>query len=236
MAVYAGPNFVDRGLIYCADAGNSRSFTRGTTTIRNASVGITGPEGYIANGTIFSSQNGGIFVMDGTNDTIAVPYRIGWCPQGINGPTNMTLSLWFYYVTVGNVLVKAFDSNIGKYNFTLSSAWFSIGGSANQVFGFSSSEWGGISANVWQNFTFSISSTQLKTYRNGVLTATRSHNITTAYTDPLGPSYTQYVGIGGWPFAGDMNGFVGPLHFYNVVLTDSEIMQNFNSMRRRFNI
>ena len=236
MAVYAGPDFVDRGLIYCADAGNSRSFTLGTTPIRNSVsvTGITGNQGFIANGTIYSPRNGGVFSMDGTNDTIAVPYGIGWCPQGINGPTNMTLSLWFYYITGGNVLVKAFNSGNGKYNFGFSSGWMSIG--AGQVFGFSSSEWGGFSSNIWQNFTFSVSSTQLKTYRNGVLTATRNHNITTAFTGALGNSWEQYVGIGGWPFGGDMNGFVGPLHFYNVVLTDSEIMQNFNSTRGRFNI
>jgi hypothetical protein len=237
MAVYAGPEFADRGLIYCADAGNIKSFRTGSSVIRNAVdvVGITGNQGFIANGTVYSPNNGGIFSMDGTNDTIALPFGLQWCPTGVNGFSNITMSLWFNYVTSSNIIVLALNSSIGKYNYSLSSGWFGVG--AQTAAGFSSSSWGGnILPNIWQNISITISPTVAQIYRNGIFSGSLTHGITTPYTGSLGPPWEQYVGLGGWPFAGDMNGQIGIYHFHNVVLTPSEILQNFNVLRGRYNI
>jgi hypothetical protein len=63
---YGGPIVTD-GLVLAVDAGNLVSYERGSTTTYSLTGSFTGS---LQNGTGFSSNNGGAWSFDGTDDYI----------------------------------------------------------------------------------------------------------------------------------------------------------------------
>ena len=66
MACNAGPDIIEDGLVLCLDAANINSYPKSGTTWTDL-AGFH--DGTLTNGPTFSSDNGGVLVFDGTNDT-----------------------------------------------------------------------------------------------------------------------------------------------------------------------
>lgn len=64
--MYTGPNIVRNGLVLCLDAASLRSYPGSGTTWNDLSGNNN--NGTLTNGPTFNSENGGSIVFDGTND------------------------------------------------------------------------------------------------------------------------------------------------------------------------
>ena len=71
MALQHSPSIVTSGLVLCLDPANLRSYTGSGTTWYDASG--NGKNGTLTNSPMYSSSNGGIFVLDGVNDYVVLP-------------------------------------------------------------------------------------------------------------------------------------------------------------------
>ena len=69
MAINAGPDVIEDGLVLCLDAGNNNSYPKSGTTWSDL-VGTN--NGALTNGPTFDAGNGGGIVFDGTDDKVDV--------------------------------------------------------------------------------------------------------------------------------------------------------------------
>ena len=78
-------------------------------------------------------------------------------------------------------------------------------------------------------FTNNGSSTSIVMYKNGNVVGSKTA------TQSAPTYYNQEVWLGKANFStGQYDGGYGPLMFYNKVLTEAEIAQNYNAMKHRF--
>jgi hypothetical protein len=220
MAFFRGPNVVTNGLVLALDAANPKSYMSGSTTWNDLSGNNN--NGTLTNGPTFSSANGGSIVFDGVNDYINVP-SITWTP------TAFTVN-WF---TFGNTRGSNNNQVIGASN-----GW--------GAFQFHSESQGSIYVgidvgtrlapgtipndtyvlNVYQNFTFTYGSGIGSFFKNGILIASKSMTTPAAWTG-------FYIGDNG---TNTINGLIPLTQIYNRALSASEVLQNYNALKSRFNL
>jgi hypothetical protein len=214
-------NTIDSGLILYLDAGITSSYS-GTGNVWYNFMG-NGIDGNLINGPSYSSNNSGIIRFDGVDDYI----DFGNTAASFS-PNNITVSSFSQIsavVSKNNLL-----SLNGQINFFLPGNRL---GNTYLLYWDSVSLWRNgntltWSNNTWYNFAWTINGTELKFYVNGVLDGTVSlaANIT--------PSGNLRVGLAN---AGEYaTGNISSVYVYNRTLTQTEIQQNFNSARKRFNI
>ena len=237
MSILAGPDIVRDGLVLCLDAGSRKSYP-GTGTVLNDLSGQNN-HGTLTNGPIFNSSNGGNIVFDGVNDYITTPTI---STQFLT--TGLTFSIFLYYIpttTNDNVIC----CGIGNFNGT-GNGWELRfrGNNANAEFSPGRGAGGsGVPARLqaqsytglgWGNRLLCFDVTYVanglaKMYENGNLISTRDYTGvgTSTQTNPIwiGRATDSY-------FPGN----IYSVKVYNRALTLSEIRQNFNITRGRFNI
>jgi hypothetical protein len=225
MSAFGGPNIIEDGLVLYLDAGNRKSYPGSGTTWLDKSG--RGNNGTLINGPTFNSSNGGSIVFDGTNDYITFP------SVTLNTNTGFTIDMWIYINDPQPVY-----SNFWSY-------WLNIGGNG----GF---EWGvyantglqgiflvkdaGASGgptvissyvgNQWANIIFGCNSTIPFIYTNGTLSGTANNfrNINITITEILRGSSRYFKAN------------QASIKFYNRALTASEVLQNYNATKGRFNL
>lgn len=232
------------GLILYLDAGNTSSYSGSGTAWTDISG--YGNNGTLTNGPTYSALNGGYFTFDRVDDYCIVPFS-----TILN---NCTISVWFkatstasyqYLLSLGNGSNTSFafhfdmnDPDLGATGQTMWVYWNS-GGTPYSVLS-RSGTYGDYNDNTWRNYCFvrnNSDASVTKHYMNG---AERTTGVTRAGTQTTqfgnGAGYNINIGRfhtgGGSFFAGN----VAIFQVYNRVLTDTEISQNFNAFRERFNI
>lgn len=229
MTVEAGPNIVNNGLVLSLDAANSRSYPGTGTTWTDLSD--NGNNGTLTNGPTFSSSNNGSIVFDGVNDYIN---GSSFTPN----ITNKTLSGWVKLSSItlqGGGLVNlqstdgaSFDAIV--YNETNNGWGF---GSNN----FARTNWSGVkeTAIEWVNIVATYENLNYKMYRNGVLIYT----LTSFNVLNFNFSCNSLVGLrhtGAAIPAGCLFGNIAQVLIYNRALSATEISQNYNATRGRYNV
>ena len=217
MGLAHSPSIVIDGLRFCLDAANTKSYPGSGTTWTD----ISGKNhaGTLTNGPTFSSDNGGSIVFDGSNDYVnATP---------ITKPASCTFSCWAKSTDVSTVMLF----NAGAH-------------SAGPDLFFHS---GIISWNTWDanNNPFGnvpSSATDGK-YHNYVVVNDSSSNTKLYYdTELLGTAtYKSATGtntlyIGGTTHTYQWSGSISSFMIYDKLLTESEILQNYNSHKGRFGL
>jgi len=86
MACNAGPDIIEDGLVFCVDAANINSYPKTGTTWSDLAGSNNGT---LTNSPTFSSDNGGAFTFDGTNDYVLLPSNL------ITGNGPLSLSFVF---------------------------------------------------------------------------------------------------------------------------------------------
>jgi hypothetical protein len=236
MGISAGPSGVSDGLVFQLDAANLRSYSGSGNTANGLVSGIGGT---LVNGTGFSSANNGSFVFDGTNDYIDVsnPNLLAF------GTNPFTIDLWLYSTYVypgsgynyGTILTSYtnYNSDFGTYFYL---ALFKNAAGLNNIVSFLDSTGNfmgvfgaNINVNEWTNITFTRSGNNLVCYKNGVSVATQSiaNNFSGIRNARIG---------GGVVSINTFQGSIPLMKIYNRTLTPTEIQQNFNAMRERYNI
>ena len=224
MAASDGPRIITDGLVFAVDAADRNSYTNGSNTWYDWSG--NGNNGTLTNGPTFDEANGGSIVFDGTDDYATPNFTL-------NGSQPLTVSCWFNLDTVSknwHSIIDAFkDAN--DRNFQL---WCDNVGKI-RVFHLGSPHSGTytLSPNIWYNAIFTYPGSGLGTlYVNGNITDLNvpkgsggggdiQLNIGRR-TDGSVNSYT--------------NGSISNIHIYNRALTASEISQNYNALKSRFNL
>jgi hypothetical protein len=228
MAVYAGPDIVEDGLVLCLDAGNRRSYPGSGTLINDLSGNNN--NGTLVNGVGYNSANGGSLSFDGVDD-----YCDFFAPSL---GTTTTVEMW---INLGS-------GYSGKmfFGWLLYDVWCGVGNlgynTANgDVYGISASTVSSLGlVNNWKHYVFEMRSDV--SYTNNKI-----------YINTISQTLSQQLGIenvGVRTFNGGNGRISGwrtdtnypmPMNcasfkVYNRALTTQEITQNFNALRGRFNL
>ena len=229
MGIAYNTNIVRDGLVLYLDAANKKSYpaTGSTTTdlINNRSGALT-------NG---ASVSGGAISLDGTNDYVDFASASTFTTLDL---VNKSFQVWIRKTANGSygIIDKDFDNgapNYGGYGFWIQSnnkLWFWNHANLDLLDDGPNT----VTNNVWTNVavTYNYSTFTANFYINGVLNSTKT-NI--SIVEKASTSANLVVGAtrnGVSTFSGS----IGPVMAYNRVLTVSEIQQNLNSMRGRYNV
>jgi hypothetical protein len=232
MAGINGPKIVRDGLILCLDAADRKSYL-GSGTFWN-DLTTNANNGTISGSPTFSNSNGGYFNLDASNDYVD-------CGNGssINfGTGNFTIEIWATRSTNATtnlrLLGKGGDSDaVGSAGFAFfgadSGLTFTINPTAARSFvsaaGYSVGEWFQVVGLIERGVS-------MRAYKNTVLAGST--------TAPSGSVSNASVNLNiGRNTAGAnlyWSGNIAIVRMYNRALSTSEISQNFNAVRKRFNI
>jgi Concanavalin A-like lectin/glucanases superfamily len=221
-----GPQpIVTNGLVLALDAANQKSYTSGSTIWNDLSGNVN--NGTLTNGTTFNSDNGGSIVFDGADDYVSIS-------QNIN-PSNITLE-FFYKTSVSSpyeYLISNSRDCCGTYNgYELQifngvprfSIWNSTQANVNGILTLT---------NQIYHITATYDGTQLKIYQNSLLTVTANSAL------GIGSPASFNLAVGGMGFVPSIYNLTGNIYVgrvYNRALSASEIQQNYNSQKSRFNL
>jgi hypothetical protein len=221
--MFTGPNISTSGLVLALDAANTKSYPGSGTTWTDLSG--NGNNGTLTNGPTFNSANGGNIVLDGVDDYVTCP--LSWTPNSFS-------VYWFLYP-------------LSRYNYNqqiaTTAGWgkfvFHTTGDGSVYVGtdvysrFTPTELGAntIILNTYQQFCFTYDNTSNigRFYKNGNLLATK----TAMGVSETWPNFT----IGNT--SSDSNtvyGRVPIMQIYNRAISASEVAQNYNSQKSRFNL
>ena len=227
-----GPNIVTNGLVLSLDAANPKSYISGSTTWNDISRG--GNNGTLINGPTFNSGNYGSIVFDGVDDYNLVPNN-----PSLQPPTSLTLECLLKpnAIVNGSWIIAYTGPNNGsfvKYGFRVAgssqlSGYINSNGSIAQTFGNT------LAIGSWIHGIITYNGTSAILYCNGVqvsttsLTGSMDYN---AYGSPYFLTMGRKSAIDGQYF----NGSISYARVYNRALSQTEVLQNFNSQKSRFGL
>lgn len=225
--IFGSPPIVTNGLVLNLDAGNTKSYPRSGTVWTDMSG--NGYNGTLINGPIYNSDFGGSILFDGTNDYA----NLG---NPITFTDSFTVSFFFRTTTSGA------SSRVisGMYNGSGADWWTGVNGSNQLNFSFGSPVKIDIPSpitvidGVWRQaicvYNKSINSMFL--YINGILQNSNS-SVTPTVTQPAGNLMLATFGSAlGFYFPGNIASY----QIYNRALSLTEIFQNYNALKSRFNL
>jgi len=219
------PSIVTANLQLYLTAGDTDSYPGSGTSWFDLS-----PNSYtstLINGVGFSSASGGTLTFNGVNQYVNTNNFIN--------AESFSVSSWFRTTTGGIKMIISKETNGGwPWNYRI---WLNGGQIVGDI-----AQSGGISTSVssplstynnggWYNVVFTRNDSTLKLYVNGVQIATAADTLTGAISN------NQVVWIGQSAYLGgsyDYTGNISEIMVYNAVLTDAEVLQNFDATKTRF--
>jgi hypothetical protein len=232
-------DIVTSGLSICLDAGYTPSYPRSGTTFYNVANSNNTLTFSLLNGVTYSSEVGGSLVFDGADDEV-VSNDVYTMVSG------MTWDIWVKRTSDGNIFNMMMSNFIPYMAFRGTGSGSDINRyqvSYRTITGETTSQrnlyttGATFSNNIWYNFTYTLLydlQNQLATakiYVNGVFDTSSSN-----YTDSLyQPSIGSRLRLGNYtnnqyPFPGN----IARLLVYNKVLSDAEVLKNYNAQKSRF--
>ena len=222
MALAHSPSIVTSGLVFCVDAGNPRSYSGSGTTW--ADISGNAFNSTLTNGPTYTSGVNGYFTFDGVDDFSSVPINAAF-----NTPS-VTFEVWAYLQTISDrhILYVNWQGNALEVNSDRSVVMYNYGSAGQQGAGSSA---GAINWGTWNHLVgvYDNGAQALYLYVNGALLATRTSTPSTIYS-------VSTHAISGVAFGGEVNGRISVVRHYNIALSASQILQNFNAIRGRYGI
>ena len=216
MAGFSGPNIVKDKLILYYDAANIKSYPGSGTTWKDVSG--KGNDGTLTNGPTFSSDYGGKFNFDNSNDYVDC--------GNILSQTAYTKSAWFRPESATRNIISGPANHAFWMNNTDNSLAAGHQGAWTTV---SYTVPSGNMLNQWWNGVVTYNnSTGWVLYLNGVQVDTDSST-----TNPNG---TTGVYIGRYSSGNYFNGDIAQAMIYDRSITASEVKQNYNALKGRFGL
>jgi hypothetical protein len=238
---FAFGKIVTNGLVLALDAADKNSYPGSGTTWRDLSG--NGLNGTLTNGPTFNSANGGSIVFDGVDDYTNISYN-----SNLNAST-WTLSVWFKlnpgYEELDTIVTRTYYSPeltinyyidcglIAQNKFRIGSYKFSPVADQN----ITSSTTVTSTIGKWTNIVgYRTSDFKVGVFVNGVF-ETES---TFSSVDFSSTNINSGMTIGALSLSGVLgrftNGTVANTQLYNRALSASEILQNYNAQKSRFNL
>ena len=208
------------GLSLYLDAGNALSYP-GTGTAWSDISG-NGNNGTLVNGPGYNSGNFGAIVFDGANDYVDLGVR-----PAINNATVFTLSVWFRTTSTAEQMIFSTTATnaLSGWHIEIWNSRLLMQRYPGGAYTYASTA---LVTNVWYNFVLSYNSGTVVYYINGVQSGTATGTFT--------PS-AQSINIGRWDYTTSKLYFSGKIpnvSFYGRVLSVSEILQNYNALKSRY--
>jgi hypothetical protein len=234
MAVqYAFGQIVTNGLVLALDAADRNSYVSGSATWTDLSG--NGNNGNISSSVSYNSSNGNNLGFNGTNSNIQIPYN-----AQLNGFSG-SVSVWFNnagtYAT-GNKITELIGNHASGGSFNGFGIAIASGSNCtvgayikNATTNYSISQTFTIINGIWNNATITYqTNNSLKLYNNGQFFSSLS-------LGTLSPGvYPTNIGVASDTFWSPYSGSVAIAQIYNRVLSDAEILQNYNAQRARFGL
>jgi len=227
MAGYIAPNIITDGLILCLDAANQKSYPGSGTVWYDLSGNNN--HATLVNGVVFSSTYGGIFDFDGVDDYAYVADN-----STLDIAGDKTQGIWLY-------MDQSYSGTgiLGKANSSVNGMALTYGWGSSQ--GFQNIAW-----NSANSPTLASSGTDISNwyYVAGVQSGSTRYIYVTGANGVRVASYSG--GTHTWNNAlnftiGTIAGYytnmkAGVVHVYNRALTQTEIIQNYNTLKTRFGL
>ena len=228
------PSMVTNGLVLNLDAGNTSSYLGSGTTWTDLTA--SGNNGTLTNGPVFNTRNGGNIVFDGIDDVVGFGNIL---TIGLN---SWTMSCWVKFDggagimgIMGKTSYRAYD---GRYSFYIENnninAFFQP--SANNII---STPVAPYLDNKFHNLVMTISrSSMMYFYIDGISVGTP---IDVSSTSAINLNSTDKFYIGSYGSSNGQSplyffkGNVGQALIYNRALSASEVTNNFNVSKARYN-
>jgi hypothetical protein len=195
------------------------------------------------NGATWSSTDGGIFDLDGVNDSISIPHK---SQLSLSTTSQKTIQVWVKFDNLPALNVQG-QPVFGKLSsgFAFDGYWgglFSNTGDTRVVTNgtaiqrITNSTTNPVSANNWYLYTFisQITSTSntTKVYIDTTEVSSTAHG-SDSYSES-NPLYLGYIGTGvSSPF---LNGKIGACYFYTKGLSASEISTNYLATKSKYGL
>ena len=246
MAFHYSPKLITDGLVLYLDAANTRSYpTTGTTW---GDLSRSGNNGTLVNGPTFNSSNGGSIVFDGVND-----YYVGNFSSIINNTTTgtspiFTISNWIFLTAnsgiidgLGRVSPSEAQSWAHYYFYTNPSGpvifFNKVNSGISNVRTFQAvSQTNVVLPNRWNNIVTIYNSGVVLFYVNGSQ-ITNSITVNDGSSAIVNNNFSLIFGKSNLGLGGEsLNGRIANYTIYNRALTATEVLQNFNATKSRFNI
>ena len=244
MSFYHSPRIVTNGLVLCLDAGNTKSYTSGSLIWNDLSG--RGNVGVLTGSVnpIYTGSFGGNFIFSGSGNSSYINLGSG-SGTAFSSP-NFSYGAWFYYngiAQTGTVFSRRNDSPYNQYNIGIAND-AAIGGVGTKLCVFSRSDQTGGDVNFsyqltnagWNYILVSISTTLQIVYINGAWAFSSTNNYTgNTFLIPGRNCYVGGVNLNGVP-ANFFTGYISQVFLYNRALSASEVLQNYNAMKGRYNL
>jgi hypothetical protein len=221
MGLIHSPSIVTDGLVLCLDAANQRSYPKSGTTWSDLAGSNNGA---LTNGPTFDSGNGGVIILDGTDDYV----DCGDVSE-LNFTNNFTLSAWFkrdvsQSAPDSAILAKTAASSYNGYMvwYQGNTVKFHINGGVRATASVS------LTADVWYCVTCTYDGATAKVYLNETLDTSGSYG---GSANAAGTPF--YIGRYGYPNR-EVGGDFGIVKAYNRALSADEIRQNYEAAVGRY--
>jgi len=220
MSGKVAPNTVKDGLVLYLDAANNKSIISGNTLWNNLSIGNY--VGTLTNGATYSTNNLGYIGFNGSNNRVPTTFNLQL--------NDFTVGVWFKQtglkIDYERIIDKSYQFGfwVGRFG-TNANTW---GGGIKDV-SFPYGRYITLQDGVWHYIVSRRQGSTHTIYGDGI-TNTVSGTVTST---PLSSNIIQLgaeVLFNSSPFSGN----ISVVQVYNRALSDSEILQNYNSLKGRY--
>lgn len=238
MAFNYSPKIVKDGLVFYLDAANKKSYA-GTGTSWNDLSGNNNT-GTLTNGPTFNASNGGSIVLDGTNDYININDATILEPSTnitIEAAFRMSSKSLYNTIVVKPVNGPPWSSPYASYMLRVQTAELQIGMALDNVWQFANHTFN-YATNTFYHvaYTYNISGNKAF-YLNGSSVTLSNDTIGSATSITYGtPPLLIGAGYGSSPVGEFFSGNIYFVKIYNTFLTSSQVLQNYNAIKSRFNL
>lgn len=235
MGINYSPKIVTDGLVLCLDAANPLSYPGSGNTWTDLSG--NGNNGTLINGPTYSNNNKGNIVFDGTNDYISIPHNPTIKPTAaISMEQLLNADDWSAGVA-GNYKTSLSCTQAGGYAHYIWGGNFISYVRANSTYQIPLTSVSGLSE--WHHFVTTFDGRYTKLYLDGVLAnivdiGTTGNLIQYAYNNSL--LVAAEVDSSTSPQGFYWDGKVAVTRIYNIALSLSQIQQNYNSLKGRYEL
>ena len=219
MAIASGPRGINDGLIYFIDPSNVKSYAGVGTVIYDLSG--NGKTSYFTNGALYQNYQKGVVLVDGNNDYISTPI--------FNLSSPVTVSAWVKNVVNDSPVFSAAGPGIVGNNevihyFSGKSILICGHPAPGKYFQFPQ-----LNLNEWVHLTMTRDvGNNIRVYLNGIGSTTGPQNFSnTLQMNQIGrySSFTNQY---------NAKGSIGEVRIYNKALSASEVINNYNSTRKKY--
>ncbi len=247
MGISGGPNTIEDGLVFTLDAADRNSYSGSGNAWRN--IGGSGYNGTFINGISYtSSLNQGILNTDTTSSYIEIAGSTSnndnaWTADNTIGSNTVCFEVWIKTTDgSGWILSKPWNGG-GQYNMTITNgAWtVMVATNTSSTINFASA----INNDIWRQIVVWANPTQIGYYLDGGLYSGSQNHGLTGGVGSSGNATLPLLLMTLYPYGQGASipasftilpGSVAIFRKYNRVLTASEVLQNYNSLKSRFNI